>query len=252
MCTRPLIALALIGLSVASVRADVIYASHANGTLSSINPSTGVGTVIGNSGITMFDIALSAGGGLYGVDSVSRLYTINTTNATATLVGSTGVFINSLTFGPNGVLYGAGNNQVYTINTATGLATALSATIGLEISAGDMVFGPGGELYLTTAAGNLLTIDPVTGGILNSVATGNNSIFGLAFANGQLIGMSGSNVFSINTTTGALTPIGSTGIQSAVFGAASAPVPEPATMTVFGLLAVGGWVYGRKRKPIAN
>jgi hypothetical protein len=203
----------------------------------------------------MFDIAISTGGSLFGTEGISasnsRFYSINPNTAAATFIGNTGAFINALTFNYEGTLYGAGLNRVYTLNPATGLATALPMTLGSEQSAGDMVFGPNGQLYLTTNSNKLLTINPLTGGILSSVnISGFSNIWGLVYANGQLIGMSGQNVFSINPTTGATSLIGTTGIDSAIYGATSTPVPEPATLAILSLVATTGFVYRRRRLAI--
>ena len=91
----------------------------------------------------IYTIACNAVGQMYAIvadggetGGTATLYTIDTSSFKATEVGSTGVttnYISSSTFAPDGTLYWAENNagKLYTVNTGTGRATAVSGgTIG--------------------------------------------------------------------------------------------------------------------------
>ena len=91
----------------------------------------------------IYTIACNADGKMYAIvadggedGGTATLYTIDTASFKATKVGSTGVttnYVSSSTFAPGGTLYWAENNagKLYTVNTATGKATAVpGGTIG--------------------------------------------------------------------------------------------------------------------------
>jgi hypothetical protein len=116
--------------------------SAANGVLYRINTATGLATVqcAAVTGIsTGGDIAFSTTGTLYAMTGNS-LYTINTTACTATLIGASGVTnLPSMAFNASNVLYafryGVGTQQLYTINTGTGVGTLIGT------------FSPGQNFY---------------------------------------------------------------------------------------------------------
>lgn len=115
--------------------------------------------LIGNMGVTMYDIALSPAGRLFGVDSSgNNLYKINKKTAKATLVAAMDPvgFCNALTFNRNGVLYGMQGSVLITINTVTGAVTQLGDT-GF-VSNGDMVFF-NNNLYLAGGESRLVLVD---------------------------------------------------------------------------------------------
>jgi hypothetical protein len=151
----------------------VLTIDDSNGNIGTVDVVTGAVTFIGPStifnvpstvGPTFTDIAYNSTGALFGV-TFTNFYTISTTTGIATLVGGLGgphPDINALVFSPTGTLYTA-SDTLYTINTATGLATALPNPLGAGIkSAGDLAF-LNGKLYLTALNGNLYTVDTTTG-----------------------------------------------------------------------------------------
>ncbi len=125
---------------------STFFVSAADGTnsrLYSLNPTTGVLTVIGIMGTAlMIDIAINNAGQMYGHDiATDSIYSINTSTGVATLIGPTGVaanFAQAMDFDKStGVLYawlytGGGVNQFASINLATGAATSVATPINKE------------------------------------------------------------------------------------------------------------------------
>jgi hypothetical protein len=231
------------------------------GAIGTVDVSTGKVQIIGEAGVVLSDIAYDSLGDLFGIDG-SHLYSINTGTGLATLIGPTNLpndpGLTALTFGSNGTLYAtsASTQNLYTLDPKTGAAT-LVGNVGFT-SAGDLAFN-GGDLFETasTAARNseLIRIHlstPTTIGSVTDVgSTGFPSVFGLATGgNGVLYGVSGTQVFSINTSTGAGTLVTNYGGQglAAAFGTAfvtEAGAPQPGTFTqTAGLLAGGGVIVG--------
>ncbi len=135
------------------------------------------------------------------------------------------------------------------MNTSTGAGTSLG-NIGF-FSGGDLAFN-GGNLFMSSTTNQLIKIDltPVVSGTAVG-PFGFTDVFGLATGqDGVLYGVSGTQILSINTNTGAGTPVlnyASSGLVQA-FGASAFVVPEPSTLALFcvcgpGLLA---WTWRRR------
>jgi hypothetical protein len=183
--------------------------------LYSVIPSTGVTTPIGPLPTEMSDIA-AFNGALYGISisTPSVLYRINpNTGAGTPIGGSTGAALNALVFSPQGRLYAAGGGQLYTIDTATGVATAINQSAGSYLSSGDLEFDSGGKLYLTSASfsgfgDQLFSINLVTGQGTLIGSTGFDSVYGLAYVNGTMYGLTWlGRIIRIDLTTGAGTQV---------------------------------------------
>lgn len=115
--------------------------------------------LIGDTGITTYDIAMSPDGTLYGVDSSgNELYTLDRLTAKATHVAtlSPNGFVNSLTFAQQGALYGCQGTKLVKIHTETGVVTVLG-DIGVG-SAGDMVFF-NNNLYMSSTNNTLILVN---------------------------------------------------------------------------------------------
>lgn len=153
------------------------------------------------------DIAIDAGGIMYAV-SFSSLYRVDATTAASTLVGSLGESdINALTFLADGTLLAGGGSSLYRADPATGSLSRLDS-IGDYAFAGDMVGLQDGLLYCAMIGGGigttLVVFDPATGTIVREGLTGTGSLYGVAYANGNLYGFSADGlVYTLDPMTGA-------------------------------------------------
>jgi hypothetical protein len=161
------------------------------GQLVTINPMSGLVTVIGSfgTGSTMGDLTFdSANATLYGTNTLNAdLYSINLGNGAATLVGASGIATPvsgvGLAADSTGVLYGVPKNadgNLYTYSTLNGAASPGAALIGGPFAAngslGALAFNSSGTLYgvdinradiTTPRASELVTINTSTGVVID-------------------------------------------------------------------------------------
>lgn len=84
----------------------------------------------------------------------------------------------------------------------------------------DMTRFPGGVLYAVNDSSDLLTINQATGGTNSIVGNMGNSITNVKLSgNGTLFGFSDTDLFTVNTSNGNSTHVGSFGIASSYYGA---------------------------------
>jgi hypothetical protein len=104
-----------------------------------------------------------------------------------------------------------GGGNFYRLDVTTG-GTTFIANDGLYAGLG---WGPGGVLYGTNAANNLVTVNPLTGA---TTTVGNLGIVATVFAglgNGALYAVDvNDSLYSVNPTTGQATLVGSTGLPT--------------------------------------
>jgi hypothetical protein len=182
--------------------------------LLTINPATGAGTAIGPFGGTISELAFAATGVLFGwFEGPDSLAQINLTTGAATVVGPSGLSTrgDGMSFNTAGTLYVMPRNNnggLYTVNTTTGVPTLVATLSGAPSTAGAPV----------AAA----SFDPATG---------------VLYAGINDFGTPPAFLVTVNTTTGAVTTVGTTvtGIDALVF----VPTPtlsdsqEPGSVLVF-------------------
>jgi hypothetical protein len=218
---------AVTGLAFDTVN-GILYGSTSNqsatgvSSLVMVNPNSGQVTFIGSFGVTnetmadiTFDVVTAT---LYGTGSKDgNLYRINLTTGAATAVGSSGLGTtrgNGVAANSAGQVFGApqgASGALVQFNKITGAATGVATLSGAPFPAGTiaaMAFNSGGTLYATNISDTTFSTDLVT----------------------------------INTATGAVTNLGATAddLDAIVFYNPTA-VPEPATLSLLGLGALGSF-----------
>ena len=246
-----------------AARASTLYGiDWSTGTLWNVNSSTGATTSIGSTSmIEPVGIAFSPGGTLYGLDEqTNKLYTINENTGATTLVTTISIFQlieGDIAFGADGTLYGIqddhfGELQLFTIDTTTGATTDVGAIIS-NITDNDlsaMAFDSSGNLWVyDQGASKLYTVSTSTGAILTSVdlsVTGTGVTAGMSFdpATGTLYlatGVGTEDLYTVNTSTGVMTLVGTTGENLSGLAFAPSSVPEPSS---WAMLLIGGLCMG--------
>lgn len=194
----------------------------------SVNTSTGAVTSVGTLSFASATIARQPSTGLiyyYAMNASSGRYSVATwnpaTGVNTTLSATINVYLPRLAFRADGVLYGMDvNNVLYTLNTSTGaIATTVGTVSGGGLGTGfggDIGFSATGTLYLA-AGTNLYSISGTTSTLVGATGVP-NAIAGLAFATDGSLFVSettanNSRIYRLNTSTGAGTLVGSSGVD---------------------------------------
>lgn len=224
------------------------------GTLNSINPATGVATVIGPTGLADCSMPpsspcgpksangfASVGGRFYATDFANNLYAVNATTGAATLIGLTGipaVPLTPITVNPDGTfnaydegLFGA-NGRLY--------ATFDAFTVDPNtFTTGAVVIAP--KLY---------QIDPLTG-VATLVAPTTLNLAAVAGINGSYYAFNDgtSQVVTLNLATGSTSLVaGFDPGVGLVTGVAATPEPASMALAGFGIAALA--FYARRKKAL--
>jgi WD40 repeat protein len=241
-----LLVVLLIGIAtVASAQTPgTLYASTGNvgGTLITIDPATGAGTLVGTLGTQgpVTEIEFRSDGVLFGStgQGTSHIITIDPLTGSETLIG-THPFgsVNGLEFDANDNLFGTFWNgtdltSLVMVNQSTGQLTTIGA-IGLLVVTG-LAFHQNGTLYAVGHRGGssrLYTLNTSTGDTTLIGDIGFDAVGAIEFGpNGILYGGVGANVSSagslitIDPTTGAGTAVGPTG-SPGISGLSFVPPP---------------------------
>ena len=173
----------------------------------------------------MVDIAIDNNGHLYGTCG-NELVQIDPTNGTFVHALYLDQEYVGLTFLSNGKLVLAGNGEVRLWDPSTNGVSVLNDGTDY-VTSGDLVGLPDGKLYWTVTGGDdLVRLDANNGNTAWVGATSSNwdhQIWGVAWAEGQLFGFTGSGqVLQINATNATVTVRASH--STSFYGAAANPV----------------------------
>jgi hypothetical protein len=227
-----------------------------SGNLNSINPSTGVMTSVGPSGLSdcstlaspcasnSVNVLASFQGGTYVTDFQNRLYSVNPSTGAATLIGSTGMpaipFI-PLSENPDGTV----NIYDEAFFAANGKLYATFDAEHIDFSTGEITPVIGGALYqIDPATARATTIGPTVFGIGAAVEV-NGVTYAFLDATHELA--------TLDLLTGHTTVMGQFDEAAGIVSAA-VPTPEPATTAIVGLgltaFVASSWVGRRRRSSI--
>ncbi|MDQ2775282.1 MAG: PEP-CTERM sorting domain-containing protein [Acidobacteriota bacterium] len=215
-----------------------------SGNLDSINPATGVSSLVGPTGLAdcsapptppcgphSSNSLASAGGGIYVTDFANKLYKVNPATGAATLVGPTGIPalpFTPLTVNPDGTfdaydegLFGA-NGKLY--------ATFDAFTVNsVTFTTGSVVIAP--DLYEIDPTTGVATLIGPTGLNLGAVADVNGTFY--AFNGGT------SQVVSLDLSNGHTTFVSNFDpVAGIVTGATATPEPASFALAAFGIAAL--------------
>jgi hypothetical protein len=247
----------------ATARADtILWIDDTSGNIGQVDITTQsvvAGSVHGT-GQILTDIGFGTNGVLYGT-TFNNLFSINTSTGAATPIGGNNGIggMNALVgSGTPGVLLGAANNStsVYNISQTTGAVTTFK-TVPLA-SAGDLAFS-GSTLYESAVHGAVdALVNDTTNTIVGDFHVGAatfSGVFGLADDGTTMYAVNGTEVYSVNLATAALTPLfdysghGLGVANGTAFIAEGAKVPEPGALGLLGSALFGlGCLARRKRR----
>jgi hypothetical protein len=201
----------------------VPWSSDPSSPLVAINPTNGVGSVIGLTGFNYLNsLARDKEGSLYSV-SGDRLIRINPATGSGTAVATLDLHlgpldtpnIRGLAFSPDGVLYAIhnksdplGTDYLFRVNPVTGNCFLLGITGFTGIQS--ITFDSSGILYGWDTTEGLLTIDPDHGVTMdvNPLQGGTPNIQGIVFGPDGILYGACNNLYKINTGTGVWTHVG--------------------------------------------
>ena len=195
-----------------------------NGTLVTVNPTTGVGSPLGSLGF-------NGAGGLARVDDViytntntGPLWKIDPWTGSAAAGPATTPVLNAIramATNRTGVIYaiqngggqiGTTTDLLYTIDARTGAATLVGSTSTFVAIQG-LAFSPSGALYGWDTTAGLVSISPTTAVTtdVNPAVAAVNDIQALAFSPGGVLYGARNNLYTINLATGVPTLVGTGG-----------------------------------------
>ena len=195
------------------------------GQLVSINPTTGLDTPLGPTGLTGCEALTRDAAGVLWAANADTLFSIDPATAMVTSMVPIAVYnVTGLAFDDAGTLWALSKSSypfpgfVYQIDPGTGSDTFVGSIDGVLME--DFAFR-NGLFYGWAYNQGLWTFDPATG-ISQEVTAGQSPIAGtlrsLAFTHdGRLLGAGKQKLFEIDPVTEALTPIGP-GMMAAVRG----------------------------------
>lgn len=258
------ICIAFLGLagsaSAYNITGNSLYLNTQRGDIFSVNKSTGQATYAFSSGISnLTDIAF-AGKNIYGI-TFNSLFSIDATSGASKKIsldwsgvsGKKGWGNNRLQSTNSLASYGGllytmnmhgSSHQILTIDPTTGSVKALGQTTKLSTS-GDLAFDSKGNLYATVSQKGtswLAQVDRVTGETKMLGNTGFQNVYGLAYMDGTITGLTSSGrMIGIDTLTGKGSLLGYTGQSAWGADATAVPIPGAVWLLGSGLLGLMGF-----------
>lgn len=250
----------------------VLWISDASGNIGQVDIASGsvVAGSVHNTGQALTDIGFNSAGTLYGT-TFGALFSLNTSTGAATGLGAYGSVngMNALVGGGGTSLLGAAftTTQIYSINPGSP-GTLSNFAPSPMISAGDLAF-VGATLYGsgTDISGNNVLLNLSTNSIVDFFRVGSiagpmlNAVFGLADDGTNMYAVNGTDVYTVDLATAVLTPLFDYALNengqnlgaatgSAFIGEGSTDVPEPLTLSLFGVgcASLAAWRLRRKTK----
>jgi hypothetical protein len=170
-----------------------LYAyERASQSLYTVNTTTGAATLVGATGLDAEDLTIVGSTGY--ITTGRGLFSVNLGTGAATLIGggmamdglttaATAVTVNNVNYAA-GSVFGVDTNNIYAIDTATGVATLIGNSPGANET---FDFGPNGVLYGHNSGGQLFTIDLGTFAATPIFNTTPGLVFGMAVAPGAAV-----------------------------------------------------------------
>ena len=228
--------LAFLVLFAAGLKAQTAYLGTDTGEFGTINLSTGVFSLLGNSGQTLAGMAV-ANGKLYATSyhtATGTLYTINPANGSLSVVGTSATNFDDFGSTTTG-LYAVGfDGNLYSVNSANGTTTQIGpigisfgSWRGLSTNAGALYFANGPNLYtLNTTTGAATLVGPMGGGVQIGALLQEGGVLYAGVETPSLM------VDTINITTGTATVGPALTVATGHFYAL-APNPLPSSSTYY-------------------
>ena len=270
--TRTVGSVLLLGALVVgpAANASTMWIDDTSGRIGLVDTTTGAVTHVSNTGQILTDIGF-VGSQMYGT-TYNSLFAINNinTSATSAFIGNYSVGgggMNALVGNGTGLLAASNaTTTVYSIaNPSTSAATTNFKTGLPGASAGDLAFGPGGTLYesaINSRNGNDQLVNVTTGQVIGFFTINGNQqdlVFGLAFDGTTMFAVQGTEIYTVNLATAALT----NGVNYAGHGLGDANgqaflaenvggVPEPSTWAMMLLGFAGlGFAFRQSRRKVS-
>ena len=232
------------------------FAVGYSGNLYSIDPATGMTTLVGPTGMDDCSTPSSPcgrtsnltignfGGKLYATDFDNNLYSVDPVTGAANLIGLTG--IPGVPFVPGIVVDGKLNIYEQTLFGANGQLYSTFTAFVLDLDTG---------MVSMAAAPALYDINPLTGAAaLVAPLSGPNSVLainGIFAVNGTMYGFDNfsSHIVNLDLQTGAVVFTGDVDPSAGIIRGAQAETPEPASAALTGLgLMLGSVCWRRQAK----
>jgi hypothetical protein len=212
-----------------------------DGNLTSINPATGLTTIIGPTGLSdcstpaapcgsmSAGVLAGLGGTLYATDFSQNLYRVNPATGAATLIGPTGIpavpFPSHFTSNPDGTA----NVMSATLFAASGNLYATFDTNRLDPATGQLTIGIPNSLYQINPDTAVTTRIAPTPQALTAITQLNGTSYAFDVETGQLLTLNLSNGQISFVTDVNPTALGPWYVEGAT------PTPEPFSMALAGI-----------------